>query len=93
MLWTTRVLPWEANAASLLAGFLSLPARWRRGKHILMCIIKALIYLHAYNIAHLVSFSCKSAGVMCTASPAVPLTIHRSTYISAVWLKLLADSS
>ena len=27
----------------------------RRGKHILMCIIKALIYLHAYNIAHLVS--------------------------------------
>ena len=25
-----------------------------RGRHILMCIIKALIYLHAYNIAHLV---------------------------------------
>ena len=28
---------------------------WRRGKHILTCIIKALIYLHAYNVAHLVS--------------------------------------
>ena len=28
---------------------------WRRGKHILICIIKALIYLHAYNVAHLVS--------------------------------------
>ena len=39
----------------VMSCFLTVCLCWRRGKHILMCIIKALIYLHAYNIAHLVS--------------------------------------
>ena len=38
----------------MCVALLTNPSCCRRGKHILMCIIKALIYLHAYNIAHLV---------------------------------------